>query len=64
MQVVVITDASRILRVTLPVRVCVENAGVGVWQSAAVAIGSWPEESGLTMQWNNHKVMEHMMMSS
>jgi hypothetical protein len=46
----------------LTIQVCVwaENAGVGVSQCSAETIGIWQDTGGLTTQWIDNNVREHV----
>jgi len=45
---------------TRQVRVCVENAGVGVSQWAAETMGIWEDKGGLTTQRIDNKVRQRV----
>jgi len=56
----VVADANTIQMPTRQVRVCAENAGVGVSQLAAETMGIWQDKGGLTTQRIDNKVRQRV----
>jgi hypothetical protein len=56
----VVGDGNTIQIPTPQVCVWAENAGVGVSQWAAETMGIWQDKGGLTTQWIDNKVREHV----
>jgi len=56
----VVTDANWIKMTTQHVHLWAENAAVGVCQWVAETMGNWQEKGGMTKQWKDNKVREHI----